>query len=105
MVKKSLAPVIAGASAIAFIAFAYAGVHAQQPAAGAGAGAAAAGRAGGRGAGGGIAPELFTAADMNRDGVVTRAELMSTIEHWYNDADNTHAGSVTEERLATVLGA
>jgi type 1 glutamine amidotransferase len=72
---------------------------AQAPAAGRGAG-------GGRGgAGGGIAPALFTAADMNRDGVVTRAELMATIEHWYNDADMAKAGSVTQAQLATILDA
>jgi len=83
---------------------------AQAPAAPA-AGQAAGGRAGGGGgrgggaAGGGIAPDLFSRADMNRDGAVTRAELMSTMEHWFGDADAARAGSVTAVQLSTVLAA
>jgi type 1 glutamine amidotransferase len=72
------------------------------PAQGAGAGA----RGGGRGgAGGGVAPAIFTAADTNKDGMVTRAELMTAIEKWYADADSAKAGSITQDQLATALNA
>jgi type 1 glutamine amidotransferase len=71
------------------------------------AGPAAAGRGGGgRGRGaGGVAPGVFTVADANKDGALTRAELMSALERWYSDADTAKAGSVTEEQLTTALTA
>lgn len=104
MLKKSVAQLVAGASAVAFIAAVSGGLQAQQPAAGAP--GAPGGFGGGRGgAGGGIAPALFTNADANKDGALTRGELMSAIERWFSDADAAKAGSVTPAQLSTVLGA
>jgi type 1 glutamine amidotransferase len=114
MLKKSLAQFLAGASAMALVAAVSGGVKAQQPAAGAAPGGAAPGaqgagaRAGGGGRGGagaGIAPALFTNADANRDGTLTRGELMSALERWYSDADAAKAGSITPAQLATALTA
>jgi type 1 glutamine amidotransferase len=110
MRQQGSAQLLVGVCA-ALAALGFTGLRAQQaPAAAAGATPAAQGAArggGGRGGAGagGIAPALFTAADMNRDGVVTRAELMSTVEHWYNDADMARTGSVTPEQLSTILAA
>jgi hypothetical protein len=58
----------------------------QPPPAAPGQAAPAAGRGGGRG-GGGVGPALFTMADINKDGTVTRAELMTTTEKWFADSD------------------
>ena len=41
-------------------------------------------RGGGRG---GVAPALFTAADSNKDGSVTREELKATFDSWFTAAD------------------
>jgi hypothetical protein len=59
--------------------------------------------AGGRGGGGGVAPALFTQADINKDGFVTRGELMATIEKWYLDADTARTGAIRPEQLAATL--
>ena len=75
------------------------------PASAQGATAGQAGRGGGRGGGGGVAPALFVQADINKDGTVTRGELMATIEKWYLDADTAKAGSITPEQLSTTLSA
>ena len=75
------------------------------PASAQGATAGQAGRGGGRGGGGGVAPALFVQADSNKDGTVTRGELMATIEKWYLDADTAKAGSITPEQLSTTLSA
>jgi type 1 glutamine amidotransferase len=100
MTKKSVAQLIAGASAMALVAAVYGGgMSAQQPAAGA---PAAAGR-GGRG--GGVAPAMFTAADANHDGVVTRSEVMAMVERWYADADKAHAGTIAPDQLSEALTA
>ena len=64
--------------------------------------------AGGRGAGGrggGVAPALFTITDSNKDGAVTRGELMLTVEKWYADTDTAKSGSITPEQLAATLNA
>ena len=64
--------------------------------------------AGGRGAGGrggGVAPALFTLTDINKDGAVTRGELMATLEKWYADTDTAKSGSITSEQLAATLNA
>jgi type 1 glutamine amidotransferase len=73
-------------------------LHAQAPAQG----AAVGGGRGGRG-GGGMAPSVFTAADINKDGTVTRAELMTALEKWFTDADAAKAGTVTQEQLSATL--
>src|SRR3954463_10506368 len=52
-----------------------------------------AGRGGGRG--GGVGPALFTVADSNKDGAVSRDELKGTFDKWYTAADASNAGSVT----------
>src|SRR5262245_55017759 len=77
--------------------------QAQQPQPAApGQAAPAAGRGGGRG-GGGVGPALFTLADIDKDGSVTRAELMTTIEKWFTDSDATKSGSITPDQLSATL--
>src|SRR5436190_17852069 len=59
---------------------------------------------GGRGGGrGGVGPALFTVADTNKDGSVSRDELKGTFDKWYTAADTANAGSVTPAQLATVV--
>ena len=61
---------------------------------------------GGRGGGrGGVAPALFTVADTNKDGAITRDELKGTFDKWYTAADTANAGSVTQAQLANVITA
>ncbi len=100
---RNSAAVWIGVCAALALAITLTGVRAQAPAA---PGAAQGGRAGGgRGAGGGVGPAVFTAADTNKDGVITRAELMAALEKWYMDADSAKAGSITPDQLAAVLTA
>ena len=61
------------------------------------------GRAGGGGRGGGVGTALFTVADGNKDGAVSRDELKGTFDKWYTAADTANAGSVTAAQLATVV--
>ena len=65
----------------------------------------AAGRAGGGGGRGGVAPALFTAADSNKDGSLTREEFKGTFDSWFTAADTSRSGSVTQEQLAAGLAA
>jgi type 1 glutamine amidotransferase len=101
---KGLTPwLVAGACTVALGAGTLGVLHAQAPAQGAAPG-------GGRGAargggGGGVAPGVFTVADINKDGTVTRAELMTALEKWYSDADGAKAGTVTQEQLLAALNA
>jgi type 1 glutamine amidotransferase len=62
------------------------------------------GRAGGGGRGG-VAPGLFTAADANKDGTLTREEWKASFDKWFSDSDTAGAGSVTEEQLLAGLTA
>ena len=98
MLKKLMTVLVPGALVMAFAVVGSGGLDAQQP-------AAAAQGAGGRGGGGrgGVAPALFTNADTNHDGAVTRAELMATFERWYTDADQAKAGTISAAELTTVL--
>src|SRR5262245_46362055 len=48
---------------------------------------------------------LFTAADANKDGAVTAAELKTAIGKWFVDADAAKSGAVTREQLTPVLDA
>lgn len=62
---------------------------------------------GGRGFGPGrfIGPGIFTAADVNKDGSLTRDELKTTFEKWAFDWDSDKSGSLNEEKLRTGLSA
>jgi type 1 glutamine amidotransferase len=60
------------------------------------------GQGGGRGA---AATGIFTAADSNKDGALTRDELKATFDKWYMAWDTTSAGSVTQEQLTAGLAA
>jgi len=99
----------AGATAAFLLANVTGGAQGQAPTPAAGqAPAGARGGGGGRGgAGGGVAPALFTAADMNKDGIVTRGELMATIEKWYMDTEQkvatAGAQGMTPEALTATL--
>ena len=66
-------------------------------------GQAAAGQQGRGGGGrGGVAPGVFNAADVNKDGSVTRDELKTTFEAWLSAAG---AGAATEDQLVTGINA
>jgi spore coat protein CotH len=65
---------------------------------------------GGRGRGGFgpaifLGPALFTAADADKDGSVTRAELKGTFARWFADWDTAKNGVLEEESLRTGLNA
>ena len=48
---------------------------------------APAARGGGGGRGGAVGTALFTVADSNKDGAVSRDELKGTFDKWYTAAD------------------
>lgn len=98
--RTALAMAVCGA---ALLATSVRGV-AQQPAPGAPPAQPAQGRAGGGGGGrGGVAPALFTAADTNKDGAVSREELKASFDAWFTAADSSRAGAVTQDQLAAGL--
>jgi len=96
---KSAAQALACASAAAAIAMAPIAMKAQAP----GAGPQAPG--GGRGGGGGIAAQLFTIFDADKDGSVTAAEIKTAFDAWYDAADTGKSGSITQDQLSTPLNA
>jgi type 1 glutamine amidotransferase len=92
--QRWTAPVTIGACAVALCAGIFTSMEAQQP--------PAAGRGGGRG---GSAVNVFTAADANKDGFVSREELKAAFAKWLAAGDTAGSGSVTQEQLATALNA
>jgi putative heme-binding domain-containing protein len=46
-----------------------------------------------------VAPGLFAAADIDKDGLLTRDELRQTFAHWFDRWDATHAGRLDQEQL------
>jgi type 1 glutamine amidotransferase len=93
--KDSTATLLIGACAAALCAGALISLQAQQPAPG--------GRGGGRG--GGAATGVFTAADSNKDGFVTREELKAAFAKWLSDGDAGRTGSLTQDQLAGAVNA
>jgi len=91
--KNSTATLLIGVCAAALCAGALA-LEAQQAAPG--------GRGGGRG---GAAAGIFTVADLNQDGFVTRDELKAAFAKWLSDGDAGRTGSLTPDQLATALTA
>jgi type 1 glutamine amidotransferase len=87
--QDSTATLLIGACAAALCAGAMVSLGAQQTAPG--------GRAGGRG---GAAGGIFTAADSNQDGFVTRDELKAVFAKWLADGDAGRTGSLTLDQLA-----
>jgi len=63
------------------------------------------GRGPGGGRGGAVGTALFTVADGNKDGSVSRDELKGTFDKWYTAADTSNAGSITPAQLATAVTA
>src|SRR5690349_12365528 len=92
--KRWRTSLVIGAGAAALCGGVLTSLRAQQPAPG--------GRGGGRG---GAAVNVFTAADANKDGFVTRDELRSTFANWVAQADSGKSGSVTQDQLASALNA
>jgi type 1 glutamine amidotransferase len=92
--KESTATLLIGVCAAALCAGALVTLHAQQPAPG--------GRGGGRG---GAAAGVFTAADSDNDGFVTREELKAAFAKWLSDGDADKSGSLTQEQLAAAVNA
>jgi hypothetical protein len=45
--------------------------------------------------------KLFTEADTNNDGVVTRAEFLAKAEQQFNAGDSNHDGKITREEAQT----
>jgi Planctomycete cytochrome C/EF hand len=62
-------------------------------------------RRGGFGPGRFIGPGFFSAADTDKDGSLTRAELKGTFAKWFTLWDAQKAGSVTEEQIRDGLNA
>jgi hypothetical protein len=58
---------------------------------------------GGRGPGRRLAPALFDALDNNGDGTLSRAELGTTFEKWFNEWETSKSGQLDEERLQAGL--
>jgi type 1 glutamine amidotransferase len=61
---------------------------------------------GGRGGGGrgaGLGGAVFTAADTNGDGSLTRDELKSSFDAWYASADTAKSGSISQNQLTPHL--
>jgi len=56
-------------------------------------------RPGGPGPGRFIGPGLFTAADANKNGSLTREELSATFAKWFSDWDTGKNGFLTEDQL------
>lgn len=98
---KSIAYRAAAACTGLLLGCAFGPLLAQQPPA---AGAQQAGRGGGGGRGGAGAA-LFTAADSNKDGAVTRDEFKATFDGWYSTWDTAGAGALTQAQLSAGLGA
>jgi type 1 glutamine amidotransferase len=48
-------------------------------------------------------PALWTGLDSDKDGSVTRAEMKSAFEKWYDAADTARSGSVTTDQLGPAL--
>ena len=46
-----------------------------------------------------VGPALFRIADADKNGSLTRAELKSTFEKWYEQWDSDKSGALTEEKL------
>ena len=65
------------------------------------------GPGGGRGFGPGrfVGPGLFSAADTDENGSLTRTELKSTFEKWSSEWDSNRGGSLNEEELRAGLEA
>ena len=92
--KESTATLLTGVCAAALFASALVSLEAQQ--------AAPAGRGGGRG---GAAAGIFTAADVNKDGFITRVEMKAVFAKWFRAADAGGTDSVTLDQLATAVNA
>lgn len=58
---------------------------------------------GAQGGRGGIAPSLFTGADTNKDGALTRNEWKGALDGWFAQWDSAKAGSVTQEQISQGL--
>jgi type 1 glutamine amidotransferase len=60
---------------------------------------------GGRGGGRGVSPALFTAADINKDGTLTRSEFKTTLDGWFTKWDASGSGSLTQDQVTAGLAA
>src|ERR1035437_6807561 len=93
--KDSKATLLIGVCAAALCVGAMVSLEAQQA-------TAPGGRGGGRG---GAAAGVFTAADANKDGFVTRDELKAAFAKWLSDGDSARTGSLTQDQLAAAVNA
>src|ERR1035441_8049235 len=94
--KNSTATLLIAIGAAALCAGALVSLEAQQPAPGGG---------GGGGVCGGAVLSVCAAADLNKDGFVTRDELKAAFARWLSDGDAGRTGSLTQEQLAAALTA
>ena len=95
--SKVTARVLMAAGAVGFLAIAVGILSAQAPG------------GSGRGGGGGFGnnstdgPAIFSAADKNKDGFVTRNEMKSAFDAWYAKWDTDHSGALTEAQILAGL--
>jgi Ca2+-binding EF-hand superfamily protein len=52
-----------------------------------------------------IAPGVFTATDIDKDGSLTRSEFRTSFAKWFTDIDSTKSGAIDEPRLREGLDA
>ena len=57
------------------------------------------------GIGAGVTPAIFSVADANRDGAVSRVEFVSTLTAWFDAWDTKRTGFVTSNQVLKGLGA
>jgi type 1 glutamine amidotransferase len=96
--RSSRSPVMVAVCAAGLLTCTFDGITAQQ----AGQPPAGGGRGGGRG---NVAPALFTAADTNKDGSVSREELKATFDKWFSASEGSGSGVVTRDQLQAALTA
>ena len=97
LLKRLAVPALVGTCAVALCVSAFTSIEAQQP-------QSRAVPQAGRGGRGGSAANIFTAADANKDGAVTRDELKAAFARWLAAGD-AGTGAVTQEQLAAAINA
>jgi type 1 glutamine amidotransferase len=52
-----------------------------------------------------VGPAVFTAADVDKNGAITREEWKTAMARWFSDADAAKGGSITQDQLTAALTA
>jgi type 1 glutamine amidotransferase len=96
---KSTTGMLIALGAVGLFAITITLMNAQAPAGSSGRG----GRGGGGGRGAGLGGAVFTAADADNDGTVTRAELKSALDAWYSSSDTAKSEAISQNQLTLQL--